>query len=74
MPITSGYITITDSRLKYETKCACSQAYIPEDGAIAYSIVVQVQSKNANFYIRKIDGTKPEDGTFISIDAIFFNN
>lgn len=74
MPIKSGHISVTDSRLKYETKCACSQAYIPADGATAYSIVVQVQFKNANFYIRKIDGTKPEDGTLISIDAVFFNN
>lgn len=73
VPINSGYVQIADQRIKSGTKCVCTQIYEPRSEIISYAIIAQTQEGIANFYIRKGDGTFPEDGKTISIDALFSN-
>lgn len=73
VPINSGYVQIADQRIKSGTKCVCTQIYEPRSEIISYAIIAQTQEGIANFYIRKGDGTFPEDEKTISIDALFSN-
>lgn len=71
--IASGYIMISDTRIKNNTKCVCTQEYISEIATIPYNIITQVQNGSVIIYVRKPDATIPDDGSLISVDVVFSN-
>lgn len=72
--ITSGYVIVTDSRIKANTGIFISNIYNVAGSVKPYTFTVQLQAGKANIYIRKGDGSLPPDNETIELYLLVSNN